>query len=132
MGTQQLRAAFENAGHSLLPGQFVRVRISTGTRDGVFLVPQAAISTGDQGTFVFVANNNKAERRPVKVGEWKGSDWIILSGLQAGDKVITDNLIKLNMMPPGVPVSTHAPGASPNMAVGSVGAKSNTTSETKK
>ena len=105
LGTQQLRASFANADHKLLPGQFVRARVTTGSRDGVFLVPQTAVSTGEQGTFVFVAINNKAERRPVTVGEWQGTDWIILSGLQAGDKVITDNLIKLNMMPPGAPVA---------------------------
>ena len=116
LGTQQLRAEFQNADKTLLPGQFVRARITTGSRDGVFLVPQAAVATGEQGTFVFIANaQNQAERRPVTVGEWQGTDWIILSGLQVGDKVITDNLIKLNMMPPGVPVAPHAPGAAPSM-----------------
>jgi membrane fusion protein, multidrug efflux system len=82
-------------------------------------VPQAAVSTGEQGTFVFIANaKNQAERRPVTVGEWKGTDWIILSGLQAGDKVITDNLIKLNMMPPGASVAPHALGAPPSLPAG--------------
>ena len=38
-------------------------------------------------------------------GEWKGKDWVILGGLQAGDKVIIDNLIKVR---PGMPV-THMP-----------------------
>lgn len=109
LGTQELRATFENKDKKLMPGQFVRARVTTGSQEGVFLVPQAAVSTGEQGTFVFIANaKNQAERRPVTVGEWKGTDWIILSGLQAGDKVITDNLIKLNMMPPGASVAPHA------------------------
>jgi membrane fusion protein (multidrug efflux system) len=113
-GTQQLRATFDNQDKALLPGQFVRVRVTTGQKEGVFLVPQTAISTGEQGMFVFVVNaKNQAERRPVTVGEWKGTDWVILSGLQAGDNVITDNLIKLNMMPPGAPVSPHVSGAAP-------------------
>ncbi len=119
LGTQQLRAEFKNADKALMPGQFVRARITTGSRDGVFLVPQAAVATGEQGTFVFIANaQNQAERRPVTAGEWQGTDWIILSGLQAGDKVITDNLIKLNMMPPGAPVAPHAAGAAPGMSAG--------------
>jgi membrane fusion protein, multidrug efflux system len=119
LGTQELRATFDNKDKNLMPGQFVRARITTGSQEGVFLVPQAAVSTGEQGTFVFVANaKNQAERRPVTVGEWKGADWIILSGLQAGDKVITDNLIKLNMMPPGAPVAPHAPGAAPSLPAG--------------
>ena len=123
LGTQQLRASFSNADKKLLPGQFVRARVTTGSRNGVFLVPQTAVSTGEQGTFVFIAKDNKAERRPVTAGEWKGTDWIILSGLQAGDKVITDNLIKLNMMPPGAPVAPHAPGAAPSMPAGATAIK---------
>jgi membrane fusion protein (multidrug efflux system) len=116
LGTQELRATFENADKTLLPGQFVRARVTTGAIEGVFLVPQAAVATGEQGTFVFIANaKNQAERRPVTVGEWKGADWIILSGLQDGDKVITDNLIKLNMMPPGAPVAPHKLGEPPAM-----------------
>lgn len=113
-GTQQLRATFDNQDKALLPGQFVRVRLTTGQKGGVFLVPQTAVSTGEQGMFVFVVNaKNQAERRPVTVGEWKGTDWVILSGLQAGDSVITDNLIKLNMMPPGAPVAPHPAGVAP-------------------
>jgi membrane fusion protein (multidrug efflux system) len=116
LGTQELRATFENKDKSLLPGQFVRARVTTGSHEGVFLVPQSAISTGEQGTFVFIANDkNQAERRPVTVGEWKGADWIVLSGLNANDKVITDNLIKLNMMPPGAPVAPHKLGEPPAM-----------------
>jgi membrane fusion protein, multidrug efflux system len=124
LGTQELRATFENKDKTLLPGQFVRARVTTGSQEGVFLVPQAAVSTGEQGTFVFIANaQNQAERRPVKVGEWKGADWIILGGLQAGDKVITDNLIKLNMMPPGASVAPHALGAPPSLPAGAPAAK---------
>ncbi len=127
LGTQQLRAEFKNADKALLPGQFVRARISTGSRDGVFLVPQTAVSTGEQGTFVFIANaKNQAERRPVTVGEWKGADWIILGGLNAGDKVITDNLIKLNMMPPGAPVAPHALGAASSLPAGAPASKPET------
>ena len=124
LGTQELRATFENKDKALLPGQFVRARVTTGSHEGVFLVPQTAISTGDQGTFVFIANDkNQAERRAVTVGEWKGTDWIILSGLQANDKVITDNLIKLNMMPPGALIAPHdassnALGAAPSLPAG--------------
>ena len=124
LGTQELRATFENADKTLLPGQFVRARVTTGSIEGVFLVPQTAVSTGEQGTFVFIANTkNQAERRPVTVGEWKGTDWIVLSGLQAGDKVITDNLIKLNMMPPGAPVAPHALGSTPSLPAGAPATK---------
>lgn len=102
LGTQALRAEFDNAGGQLLPGQFVRVRLLTGERDGVYLVPQSAVLQTEQGTLVMTAGpENKVAPRPVKAGEWYGKDWVILGGLNAGDKVIIDNLIKLR---PGAPV----------------------------
>lgn len=111
LGTQQLRAEFKNADKKLIPGQFVRIRVTTGNNDGVFLVPQAAVLTGDQGKFVFVAEQDKegktiAAVRPVQAGGWSGQDWVILDGLKQGDKVIVDNLIKVR---PGAPVTPNQP-----------------------
>ncbi|WP_374328562.1 efflux RND transporter periplasmic adaptor subunit [Azonexus sp.] len=109
LGTQALRAEFANPDGQLLPGQFVRIRLLTGQRDGIFLVPQAAVLQTEQGTLVMTADGeSKVAPRPVKTGEWHGKDWVILGGLQAGDKVIVDNLMKLR---PGVPVAPHPPGA---------------------
>ncbi len=107
LGTQALRAEFDNPDGVLLPGQFVRIRLLTGERDGAFLVPQTAVLQTEQGTLVMtVGAENKAAPRPVKAGEWYGKDWVILGGLNAGDKVIVDNLIKLR---PGAPVEPHPP-----------------------
>ncbi|MGJ8618897.1 MAG: efflux RND transporter periplasmic adaptor subunit [Methylophilaceae bacterium] len=106
LGTQQLRAVFKNKDKQLVPGQFVRVRVTTGSRDGVFLVPQTAVQTGDQGKFVFVAETDKdgktiAAIKPIQVGSWYGENWVVLDGLTQGDKVIVDNLIKVR---PGAPI----------------------------
>ena len=106
LGTQELRATFENSSKTLLPGQFVRARVTTGTREGVFLVPQTAVLTGEQGKFVYVVNEkNEATMRPVAVAEWQGKDWIVTEGLNANDKVIVDNLIKIR---PNAAVAPHA------------------------
>ncbi|ODT68387.1 MAG: efflux transporter periplasmic adaptor subunit [Nitrosomonadales bacterium SCN 54-20] len=111
LGTQQLRATFENAEQQLLPGQFVRAKVVVGQRDGVFLVPQNAIQTSDHGQSVYVINEkNEATPQPVVTGKWMGTDWVILDGLKAGDKVIVDNIIKLR---PGSPVTPHVPGEAP-------------------
>lgn len=115
LGTQQLRAVFDNADRSLLPGQFVRARVTTGTRDGVFIIPQTAVLTGDQGKFVYVvekdANGKEvANIRPIQEGNWEGDNWIILGGLKEGDKVVVDNLIKIR---PGAPVASHPFGTPP-------------------
>jgi membrane fusion protein (multidrug efflux system) len=111
LGTQQLRATFDNNDRRLLPGQFVRARIVTGERDGVFLVPQVAVQTSDLGKTVYVVNHkNEATVRSVVAGNWIGKDWVILDGLKPGDKVIVDNIIKLR---PDALVSSHAPVETP-------------------
>lgn len=111
LGTQQLRATFDNDDKRLLPGQFVRVRITTGHQDGVFVVPQTAVMTNDQGKFVYVANDkNEATVTPIVAGNWLGKDWVVLSGLKAGEKVIVDNIIKLR---PGAAVAPHPFGTVP-------------------
>ncbi len=103
LGTQMLRATFENADQRLLPGQFVRVRVTTGERNGVFVIPQTAVITSDLGRFVYIVNEkNEATVRPVVADNWIGTNWVILEGLKTGDKVITNNIIKLR---PGASVS---------------------------
>jgi membrane fusion protein (multidrug efflux system) len=109
LGTQQLRAEFDNPRQQLLPGQFVTVRITAGERDKVFLVPQAAVVQTEKGNLVFTVDaEGKAQARPVKTGDWIGKDWTILSGLNSGDKVVVDNLLKLQ---PGAPVTEAPPAA---------------------
>ena len=116
LGTQQLRATFDNTDQSLLPGQFVRARVITGEHPGVFLVPQVAVQTSDLGKSVYVVNEkNEVTVRPVVAGKWIGTDWVILDGLKAGDRVIVDNIIKLR---PGALVSPRASGEPPVEAPG--------------
>jgi membrane fusion protein (multidrug efflux system) len=108
LGTQQLRAEFDNAKGQLLPGQFVRVQLVAGQRDSVFLVPQTAVMEAEAGYMLFVLDKEgKAALKPVQLGDWIGSDWMVLGGLAAGDRVIVDNLLKLR---PGVSVTPLAPG----------------------
>ena len=105
LGTVPMRAEIANPGGQWLPGQFVRVQIVTGEQDA-FLVPQAAVQSGDQGRFVWVMADGKAVPKPVVTGPWQGRDWVIRSGLAAGDAVIVDNLLKLR---PGAPVQKAPP-----------------------
>ena len=108
LGTVQMRAEFPNPAGAWLPGQFVRAQVITGEQEA-FLVPQSAVMSGDQGRFVWVVGaDGKAAAKPVQTGPWQGSDWVIRSGLAAGDQVITNNLIKLR---PGAPVQATAAGA---------------------
>lgn len=111
LGTRALRAAFANPEANVLPGQFVKVLLQVGTRNAVYKVPQGAVMQTDQGFLVMtVDKDHKVAPRPVQVGAWEGRDWIILGGLQAGDQVIVDNLMKLR---PGAPVMPIPPGSMP-------------------
>jgi len=111
-GTYLIRATLPNPDATMRPGQFVRVRVSGDVRPNAILVPQQAVLQGAQGHFVFVVNKEgKAEIRGVKVGDWHGKDWFILEGLEAGDVVVTDGMMKLA---PGVTVKVvTAPAAVP-------------------
>ena len=108
LGTVQLRAEFPNPGLALLPGQFVKALVQAGEQDGV-LVPRTAVFQGEQGAFVWVVGaEDKVAPRPVQTGNWAGRDWVIRGGLQAGERVAIDNLIRLR---PGMTVAPKAAAA---------------------
>jgi membrane fusion protein, multidrug efflux system len=110
LGTQQLRAEFDNPRQQLLPGQYVSVNIGAGQRDNVFLVPQAAVIQTEKANLVFVIDDQgNAKAQTVQTGDWIGADWAIVSGLKTGDRVIVDNLQKVR---PGAPVTEAAAAAS--------------------
>ncbi|HZZ94845.1 MAG TPA: efflux RND transporter periplasmic adaptor subunit [Usitatibacter sp.] len=109
-GAVQLRAEFANPRTRWLPGQFTHVRVLAGDQDAI-LVPQAAVLQTEQAKVVMtVGADNKVVPKPVQTASWIGNDMIVTSGLKEGDRVITDNLVKLR---PGAPVSPHAPGEPP-------------------
>jgi membrane fusion protein (multidrug efflux system) len=97
-GTIQVAAQFRNPGAVLRPGGFGRIRIQSGVNKGALLVPQAAV-TQVQSMYMLaiVTPENKAVFRPVKVGDRVGTNWIITEGLQPGERVVVDGLLKLQM-----------------------------------
>jgi len=114
-GTLNMRARLDNADGQLKSGQFVRVIVSGAVHPNAITVPQKAILEGPQGKFVYVVNTGKdgatvAAVRPVEVGDWATRNaervWIIRAGLNAGDQVILDNLVKVR---PDAPVQIATP-----------------------
>ena len=96
-GTFLLRATVNNPSGVLRPNQYVRVRLTGAIRPNAIIVPQRAVQQGAKGHFVWVVNaQNKAELRPVVVGEWKGEGWLIAEGLDNGDKVVVDGGVRLS------------------------------------
>jgi membrane fusion protein, multidrug efflux system len=106
-GTVQMRAEVPNPRLELLPGQFVRVRITAGVERAI-VVPQAAVLQNEGGRFVWlVGPDGKAVQRSIRAGSWVGKDWVVLEGLKGGDSVIVDNLARLR---PGAAVAAKKAG----------------------
>jgi membrane fusion protein (multidrug efflux system) len=102
-GTRETRAELPNPDGNLRPGEFVRVILTGAVRPNAITVPQRAVLEGPQGKFVYVVDDKgTAQPRPVKAGEWAARDqWIITEGVNAGDRVIVDGVMRLG---PGAPV----------------------------
>lgn len=104
-GTIRLKGTFKNSSHILWPGQFVNVTLQLTTRRGAVVVPNQAVQTGQDGTFVYVVGgDNKVSFRPVKVGPRVDLDLVIDEGLQAGEIVVTEGQLRLQ---PGAEVQTR-------------------------
>lgn len=90
-GTIRIVGAFNNPNNLLRPGQFGRVRAQTGVDQNALLIPQRAVSEL-QGKYqvAVVTPDNKIQIRTVTVGDREGEDWIIKSGLQPGERVVSE------------------------------------------
>ena len=103
-GQVTLRAEVPNPDGLVLPGQYVRVRLSQAELPAAVLVPQQAVTRSAQGdTVLVVGEGNKPGPRPVTLAGSQNGQWVVTSGLQPGDKVIVDGFQK--MMVPGAPVT---------------------------
>lgn len=95
-GQITLRAEVPNPQGTLLPGLFVRVRLEQAQAGNAITLPQQAVTRSPQGDTVMVVNaEGKAMPRTVKIGGQQDGQWVILSGLQAGEQVMVDGFQKL-------------------------------------
>jgi membrane fusion protein (multidrug efflux system) len=110
-GAVAFRGKVANPGRVLLPGMYVNVRLSVGTLNKGYRVPQLAVQRDGQGPYVLVvgADGMVAQKR-VETASVVGNDWVISGGLADGDQVIVNNLQKIG---PGMPVKVKPAGAEP-------------------
>jgi membrane fusion protein, multidrug efflux system len=115
-GTFLVRASFANPQGKLLPGQFVRARVSGAVRPDAILIPQRAVLQGSKSHFVWVVDNDsKGHQRVVETGSWHGDDWFITDGLKAGERIVVDGAIrvvadtplKISQAPPPTPSASN-------------------------
>lgn len=111
-GTVTLRARFPNPSGLLLPGMYVRARLSQATVTQGILVPQAGVSRDAQGhaTVMLVGPASKAVSRTITADRTVGPNWLVTKGLNAGDKVIVEGLGKIK---PGKPIRPVLAGSKP-------------------
>ena len=111
-GTVTLRARFPNRQGLLLPGMYVRARLSQATAQNAILAPQTGISRDPRGdaTALVVGKDDKAELRKVVAGRTVGNRWLVTSGLKAGDRLIVEGL---NQIKPGQKVKPVSAGSKP-------------------
>ncbi len=95
-GSVLLRAVFPNPQRLLLPGMFVRARLGQGRSESALLVPLAGVSRNARGeaTVLVVAADNKVAERVIQVDRSAGSNWLVKSGLEPGERVIVEGLQK--------------------------------------
>jgi len=95
-GTILVTAILKNPGSVLRPGLFARARVIASTLKDAVVVPQRAVMEIQSSyQLAIVGADGKAEIRPVQVGPRLGTDWVITSGLKAGEKVIVEGIQKV-------------------------------------
>jgi membrane fusion protein (multidrug efflux system) len=109
-GSFLVRAVVPNPKRILRPGMFVTAKVEGLLRPDAIVIAQLAVQQGSKGHFVYVVKPDEvAELRPVVVGDYYGDkDIVIVEGLRAGERVVTDGGLKVV---PGKPVQVLPAGA---------------------
>jgi membrane fusion protein, multidrug efflux system len=114
--TFRLKATFDNADEKLWPGEFVNARLLVDTRKDVVVIPPLAVQRGPHGLFAWVVKqDNTVEPRPIETSATSGDSTIITSGVNDGDRVVTDGQYKLQTNSP-VTITAPAAAAAPGHA----------------
>jgi len=113
-GAVSLRALIPNPDRALLPGMFVKLRLTLGMRHNAYLVAQAAILRDDQGAYALTVDaQNKVIQKRVQLDGVRGADWVVESGLADGDRVIVSGVQKAKPGEPAQPVPYQSDAAAP-------------------
>jgi len=116
-GTIRAKARFNNANGALFPNQFLNIRLTVDTLKNAIIVPTSAVLKGPDSMFVYTVQSDRTVAvSKVQVGPAAGENTAILSGLEAGDVVVTDGSDRLKeggrVMLPGdcIPAGQHMGG----------------------
>ena len=122
-GNVFLRAEFANPQRDLLPGSFVRVRISQARMDQAIAVPQRAVQMNSNGAYVLAVNDeNKVAPVPIQIGPMSGDKWVVTGGLAEGTRIVVAGVQKAKPGATVKPVDPANPAASAVAPAASVAA----------
>jgi multidrug efflux system membrane fusion protein len=95
-GTSKLKAVFQNSDNVLFPQQFVNIRLLVETLGNQQVVPNVAVQNGQQGTFVYVVDDDsRVHLKTVQIGITTETSTQILGGISDGDRVVVDGTDRL-------------------------------------
>jgi len=121
-GAINMRAVVPNPQQRLLPGMYVNLTVNMGELNQVFLIPQAGIQRDPAGAYAMVVDKDgKVAQKRVTADDTLGTNWVVTSGLQAGDQVIVSGI---QTVKPGAPAKAtpwtpdQAPAGQPPAAAG--------------
>jgi len=115
-GAVSLRGQIPNGDHGLLPGMYVTIRATLGEQHEVFKVPQAALQRDATGPYVLiVGSDGNVARKDVVTDAARNGDWIVTSGVAAGDQVIVSGIqrVKAGQPAKGTPWQPATPASQP-------------------
>ena len=116
-GAVSLRAQLPNPEHVLLPGTFVSFKASLGQRNNAFLIPQQAVQRDAQGSYaLLVGKDGNVLRKDLVLDGQQGGNWLVSSGLDAGDQVIVSGVQKVKPGTPAKPSPWQPANAKPAAA----------------
>jgi membrane fusion protein, multidrug efflux system len=94
-GTLTARAVFPNPRTVLKPGMYVKVRLADKSETDAILVPQKAVQeTLGHYALAVVGAGDTVELRPVKLGARQGPNWLVKSGVNPGERIVVEGLLK--------------------------------------
>lgn len=109
-GTVRVRAVFDNKDDSLIPGQFVKVRMGQTKTEPALLISERAVGTDQSKRFVLVVGpDDKAAYREITLGGTANGQRIVTSGLEAGERIVVNGLQRVR---PGTLIAPQPAGAS--------------------
>ncbi|MEI9852896.1 MAG: efflux RND transporter periplasmic adaptor subunit [Sphingomonas sp.] len=116
-GSQAIRAVFQNPQKLLLPGMFVRAELIEGTKTRGMLVPQQAVTRDDRGqaTVSVVGPDSKLQARTIQATRTIGTNWLVTSGVKAGDRVVIQGALALQAGTTVKAVPWESADATPDM-----------------